>query len=51
MICSDLGYLVPARTKQLLDEADAIARMASVLRQTVESTERRAPRSIASTPP
>ena len=51
MICSDLGYLVPVRTKQLLDEADAIARMASVLRQTVESTERRAPRSIASTPP
>jgi four helix bundle protein len=51
MICKDLGYLAPARAKQFLEEADAIARMASVLRQTVESTERRALRSIATSPP
>ena len=51
MICKDLGYLAPARATQLLEEADTIARMASALRQTVESTERRALRSIATPPP
>jgi four helix bundle protein len=51
MISRDVGYLVPTRAAQLLDEADAIARMASVLRQAVESTERRMLRSIATSPP
>jgi four helix bundle protein len=51
MIAKDLGYLAAVRAKQLLDEADAIARMSSALRQTVESTERRALRSIETTPP
>ena len=51
MICKDLRYLVPARAAQLLAEADAIARMASVLRQAVESTERRTLGAIATSPP
>jgi four helix bundle protein len=51
MICKDLGYLVPNRATQLLEEADAIARMASMLRQAVESTERRTLRTIATSPP
>jgi hypothetical protein len=37
----DLGYFDPSRLKRFLGEADRIARMASQLRRTVESTERR----------
>jgi four helix bundle protein len=50
MICKDLGYLAPARVNQLLEEADAIARMASVLRQAVESAARREFRASTSPP-
>jgi len=51
MICKDLGYLAPVPATQLLEEADAIARMTSVLRQAVESAERRTLRSIATSRP
>jgi four helix bundle protein len=51
MISKDLECIAGARAKQLFDEADAIARMVSVLRQTVESTERRSLRSLATSPP
>jgi len=51
MICKDLGYLVLVRAAQLLEEAEVIARMASLLRQAVESAERRGFRSIATSPP
>src|SRR5262245_49762654 len=51
MISRDLGYLIPTRATQLLGEADAIAKMTSVLRQVVESSERRTLRSIATPPP
>ena len=51
MICKDLGYLAPARVNQLLVEADAIARMASVLRQAVESAARPEIRSLSASPP